>query len=80
MTPALAVHRSALALSKAGPLTAGVKLMVSRPPSMSCQATPSLPASEYCWVLTANCTSVSVLGIISAVSRVGEYGALPAAA
>src|SRR5437773_115022 len=53
LKPALAVHRSALALSTATSLAGAVRLSASRLPSMSDHADPLLPCSRYCRELDA---------------------------
>src|SRR5437773_2478629 len=53
LKPAVAVHRSALALSTATSLADAVRLNASRLPSMSDHADPLLPCSLYCRELDA---------------------------
>src|SRR5207247_8784417 len=53
LKPAVAVHRSALALSTATSLDDAVRLSASRLPSTSDHAEPLLPGSLYCRALAA---------------------------
>src|SRR6266571_2691009 len=63
LKPALAVHRSALALSTATSLAGAVRLSASRLPSMSDHADPLLPCSRYCSELDALNGPLPVTGV-----------------
>ena len=71
LTPAFAVHRSALALSVATQLFVGVISSLKLVASMSAQVDPSLFGSPYCRVLTASRRAPPV-GTIHSDRRVGE--------
>src|SRR5437867_7158697 len=71
LKPAVAVHRSALAPSTATSLDVGVTFSSSLLGSISDQAEPSLPDSQYCRPLAALTRLAD--GSSWTVSRVGEY-------
>ena len=57
-TPAVAVKRSALALSTHTEVAVGITESVSPVPSIGVQSAPVLPALLYCLFVVASCSPV----------------------
>src|SRR5438128_1040918 len=80
LTPAVAVHRSALPPRIQSELLVGMTWVLRLVESIGVQSLPVLPLFKYCWLLEAS-IRFAATGKRCIVSRVGEkFGQLPAAA